>query len=71
MHRILAVINDISMADKSAPIVPFPIDELIYPFECDYYMYLGAVLNDETSPCVILWCICRDITNISFEQVNV
>lgn len=71
MHRILTVINEITMADQSAPIVPFPIDELIYPFEYDYYMYLGSVLNETTSPYVILWCICRDITNLSFEQVNV
>lgn len=65
MHPIVSALRDIRMANTATAIEPFILNQLLYPFEYDYYMYWGSA--DPTT--TLLWFISRHVESISFEQL--
>ncbi|KAL1490321.1 hypothetical protein ABEB36_013036 [Hypothenemus hampei] len=68
-QEVVRVLPAIAKAHTSAKITPVPLNNLITPFDVDYFIYKGSIT---TVNCVhpVSWIICRYPIGISSDQMD-
>lgn len=69
LYRFLSKIENIKIPDTAVLIEPFILTDLILKFENDYYFYNGKISSKEKNH-QIGWLITRELSWISFEQLD-
>lgn len=71
LAKVVDKLISVQIYDTVTPLELFPLNELVYPFTLDYFVYAGDVENN-AQDCIytVLWIISRDITLISINQLK-